>query len=45
MNRYLVEVRPGTIPVTIEAQSEQEAQDKVREGLGESGQYSPLVRF
>lgn len=42
MNRYLVDVRRETlIPITIEADSEQEAQDKVREGLGESGQYSP----
>lgn len=40
--RYLVDVRCETlIPITIEAESEQEAQDKVREGLGEPGQYSP----
>ena len=42
MSRYLVDIRRETvIPITIEADSKQEAQDKVREGLGESGQYSP----
>ncbi len=42
MNRYLVDVKQvNNIPVTVEAQSEQEAQDKVREGLGEQGQHSP----
>lgn len=42
MNRHLVDVRRETIlPITIEAESEQEAEEKVREGFGEPGQYSP----
>jgi len=42
MSSYLIDVKyVNNIPVTVEAQSEQEAQDKVREGLGESGRYSP----
>ncbi len=42
MSRYLVYAKRETlIPITIEADTEQEAQDNVREGLGEPGQYSP----
>ncbi len=42
MNRYLVDVRRETlIPVTIEAEGEQEAADKVRDGFGEPGQHHP----
>lgn len=42
MSRYLVDVRRETIiPVTIEANSESEATEKVREGLGDPGQHHP----
>ena len=40
MPRYLADVRSETIiPITIEADSEEEAREKVRAGLGEPGQY------
>lgn len=42
MSRFLVDIRREIlIPITIEADSEQEAREKVREGLGEAGQHSP----
>ena len=41
MSRYLVEVKQvNNIPVTVDADSEQEAEEKVREGFGEPGQHS-----